>query len=383
MVRCGAVDRKWLEVVKIREVVSFLERKAPPGVAESWDNVGLLIGDSEASTKGAVIAVDLTADALAVARKNGYRLIINHHPAIFPKGRGPSQVLAGSLVHQTIRENVSVFASHTNFDRSALEVAEMISKKLRCSPTGRLLHRPEESLVKLAVYVPESHHARVLEAVCEAGAGQIGHYDSCSFSVAGEGTFRGDEGTDPFTGEPGRLEKVPERLLQTILPKGMEASVVRALKHAHPYEEVAYDLYPLLQSPSGEGLARGLGYGFVAEFDRAVPLAEFLRRVKAVFGVSKIRVTRPPGAARSIRKIAFAAGKGSDFIGAAARQGCDAFITGESDYHDAIGASRKGLALVELGHRESEKFFPLTVASWLKELGLPSVTLDRATQDWV
>ena len=364
--------------MKVGEIARFLDEKAPLSASESYDNVGLLIGDSKVNARGAVISIDLTKEALELAKRRGFKLILNHHPAIFPKGRGPSQILESSLVHRAIREGVSVYASHSNFDRCALDVAEMISQKLKCEPISRLHPKPEESLLKLQVYVPESHLDRVRDAVFGAGAGKIGRYDSCGFSVGGEGTFRGDAGTDPFLGEPGALERVGERLLQTIVPKGLEREVVRAMKKVHPYEEVAYDLFPVMQGPSTLGLVRGLGYGFVGRFEKPIAFADFVSRVKRTFGISQLTVAGE--SKKRIQIFGFAAGEGTDVIGSAVAQGCDALLIGETSYHHALGGARRGTTIIELGHRESERFFLLTMARWMKSMKVPYVILDRKTQ---
>ena len=230
--------------------------------------------DPNWKTDGAVVCIDLTAEAIEEARSKGYRLIVNHHPCIFPKSRGLSQVVAGSLVFEALRHGIAVVAAHTNFDRSALEVVRSVSEGLGVTPKGRLYDHPERAFRKLAVFVPVSHVEEVRKAVTEAGAGHVGNYDSCTFGSPGEGTFRGGEGTHPFLGSPGVLEKAQEVKLETLFPDGLQKQILTALRSAHPYEEIAYDLYPVEQEPPSVGLIRGAGYGFWGEFPSPKPFSD-------------------------------------------------------------------------------------------------------------
>jgi dinuclear metal center YbgI/SA1388 family protein len=367
--------------MKVAEVLARIEALAPSATAESWDNVGLLAGDPAWKTSGAVVSVDLTDRSIERARARGFKLIVTHHPCIFPRGRGLSRVTSSGssrLVFEALRQGVAVLACHTNFDRCSLEVVQAVSHGLGVRVRGRLQSNPAESLVKLVVFVPEKHASEVREAICAAGAGQIGGYDQCAFATAGEGTFRGGEGTRPFLGRAGVLEKARELRLETVVPRGLEGPVVEAMLRAHPYEEVAYDLYPLEQPPVATGVVRGLGYGFWGEFDRARPFSEVVRNVTRLFRTEGFLLTEPTPA--RVRKVAFVAGKGSSFLEAAASQGCDLFVTGEAGYHDALAGARRGMAVMELGHRESERFFLTTMEGWLSNIGLESVSLNLPTQ---
>ncbi|MDR3608142.1 MAG: Nif3-like dinuclear metal center hexameric protein [Oligoflexia bacterium] len=370
-------------------MISELERRAPSGTAENWDNVGLLVGDPGWKTSGAVVTVDLTEESLEEAKRRGFRLIINHHPCIFPKSKGLSRVVAGggsksSLVFEAIRSGIAVAAYHTNFDRCALEVIEKISSGLKITPRGRLFDHARGTLCKLVVFVPESHADAVRAAVTGAGAGHIGDYDSCSFETEGTGHFRGSPRSSPFLGKPGQAESVPEVRIETVLPRGLESSVVRAMREAHPYEEIAYDIYPVDQAPAAIGLARGVGYGFWGDFDRPKPFSEVVKGVKKLFEASGFLLTDPPP--KTVRRLAFAAGKGASFVESAAASGCDLLITGEAGYHDALSVSKYRqaravpMAVMEVGHRESERFFSVVVGDWIKEAGLKAVPLETRTQ---
>jgi len=370
------------KAISVSEVLRLLEIKAPSGTALPYDNVGLLAGDPAWETRGAVLCIDLSEQAIELARRKGYRLIINHHPCIFPRSRGMSRVTSGDgvggLVFEALRQGIAVIACHTNFDTCALEVPHAVAEGLGFEMKGRLHESSREQLLKLVTFVPETHLDAVRLAVFDAGAGQIGNYDCCGFTAAGEGSFRGGVETRPFIGKPGELERAREIRFETILPRGLERSVLRALREAHPYEEIAYDLYPVEQTPGGKGLARGLGFGVWGEFSKPRSFPELVKSVRGVFKVEGFMMSEP--APKRVRRVAFAAGKGADFADSARAAGCDLFITGEAGYHVVLESARKGLAIMELGHRESEIFFTPTVKGWLSEIGLPAAELSRATQ---
>jgi dinuclear metal center YbgI/SA1388 family protein len=379
----------------ISEIISALEQLAPSATSEKWDNTGLLAGDPEWRTSGAVVSVDLTAHSIQTARDNGYRLIVNHHPCIFPKSRGLARLVPGpksgisSLVFEALQAGIAVASYHTNFDRCSLEVVEAVSSALGATPRGRLIEAGEGTLLKLVVFVPKSHIEAVRTAIAQAGAGHIGNYDHCTFGTEGTGTFRGSAGARPFSGKPGRLEKVQEVRLETIFPRGLKKGVLTAMRSAHPYEEAAFDLYAVEQGPSSLGLVRGLGYGFWGDFPSPKAFSDVARSVKDGFGSNGYFLTEPapsPGGrpgGHQIKRLGFVAGKGASFVEAALASGCDLFVTGEAGYHAALDAARKGMTVMELGHRESEVFYIRTMEKWLGRMGLETIGLDLKTQSIV
>lgn len=365
----------------LASILYEIEKRTPPGTAEKWDNVGLLVGNTRAVVKGAVISIDLTEEALESAKRLGYSLIINHHPCIFPKQKGIARVTssgATKLIYEAARAGISVVATHTNFDQCALEVPAAVSKALGFKPMGRLFEGDEASFTKLVVFVPKTHLERVRDALCAAGAGKIGRYDTCAFSVEGEGTFRGGEGTKPFLGERGKTERVREMRLETVFPRGLKRQVLQALRSSHPYEEIAYDLYRVEQEPAKVGLVSGLGYGVYGDLPKAIPFSEISKRVRKAFQVDGFLMTEPTP--KRIRRIGFVAGKGASFVGSAKASGCDLFITGEAGYHVAREAAAMGIGVLEVGHRESEIFFLKTMAGWCKQWGISSKVLNAPVQ---
>jgi len=362
----------------ISTIIADFNHRAPLGTAENWDNVGLLLGDPAWETPGAVVAIDLSVEAIELAVQNKFRLILTHHPCIFPKSKGISKITSGSLVFEALNQGIAVAAYHTNFDQCALEVVDLVSRGLGLAPRGRLIDKVEKSLLKLVTFVPLSHFEAVRREVCRAGAGHIGNYDLCTFGVQGEGTFRGGKGTTPFLGQPGELEKVQEVRFETVFPKGLKSEVLNSLFRTHPYEEVAYDLYELEQSASGKGLASGVGYGFWGEFPSPKPFPDVAKDVKRLFNVNGFWITSPTPS--SVTRVGFVAGKGASFVEAAHSVKCDLLITGEVGYHNALGGSRQGLAVMELGHRESERFFIEVMGNWLSGLALRFVEAQMPTQ---
>ncbi|MCM2276535.1 MAG: Nif3-like dinuclear metal center hexameric protein [Oligoflexia bacterium] len=379
------MPRKRLPSQTIKAVISDLDSRAPIATAESWDNVGLLVGDPAWKTSGAVVSVDLTAEALAEAKTRGYRLIVIHHPCIFPRSRGVARVHAGGdktgLVFQAIRKGIAIAAFHTNFDKCAMEVPQAVATGLGLETRGRLLEETSGALVKLAVFVPAAHLEPVRSAVFDAGAGQIGNYDRCGFGVEGEGSFRGGQGTHPFIGASGNLEKTREIRWETVFPRGMQSRVLAALFAAHPYEEVAFDLYPVEQEPASVGLVKGLGYGFWGEFPRPKLFSDVCKDVKGLFKLNGFMLTQiTPAGGQRVRKVAFVAGKGDSFLSAASSAGCDVFITGEVDYHSALESARRGVSVIELGHTQSERFYLSTMKAWLEDRKLEAVALSGQAQ---
>jgi dinuclear metal center YbgI/SA1388 family protein len=359
-------------------ILADLEKRTPAGTAEKWDNVGLLIGDRRVSAKikGAIISIDLTAESVATAKRLGYSLILNHHPCIFPRSKGIARV--DGLVHEAAREGISVVATHTNFDRCALEVPDFVSKALGFNPIGRLYEEEDPEFVKLVVFVPKTHLEKVRDSVCAAGAGKIGRYSTCTFALQGKGSFRAGEGTTPYIGKRGALEVTEEFRIETVFPRGLKKRVLAAMRESHPYEEIAYDLYRVEQEPSAVGLVSGLGYGVYGDLPEALPFEVVARRVKKAFKIGAFLLTDP--APKRVKRIGFVAGKGSGFAASAKRLGCDLFITGEAGYHVAREAANGGVAVLEVGHRESEIYFLQTVERWCGEWGIRSKVLNTPVQ---
>ncbi len=333
--------------MKIKEIVSALERFAPLPLQDGFDNAGMQIGLTDAETTGALLCLDVTEAVIDEAIAWGYNLIVSHHPLIF---KGYTSITGKDYVERcilkAIRNGIAIYSAHTNVDNVSGGVNFRIAEKIGLEH-ARILAPKENSLLKLVTFVPYTHAEPVKKALFQAGCGHIGKYDCCSFQTEGEGSFRAGEGSKPFVGEISQLHKEPEVRLETILPSYLKNSVLQALQASHPYEEPAFDLYPVVNSwPQA-------GSGVIGELQAPETELEFLKRIKKTFEAGCVRHTRLTG--RLIRKVALCGGSGSFLIPQAIRQGADVFITGEIKYHDFFGHDTD-ILLAEIGHYESEQY---------------------------
>ncbi len=334
-------------MIKLKKITRTMERLAPLSFQESYDNSGLQLGDPEMEVNGILITLDVTEGVVEEAAELGYNLIISHHPVIF----GGLKSITGRtaperIVARCLREGIAIYSGHTNFDSIPEGVNKAMADRLGLGKL-KILETRKGLLKKLVVFVPTAQSTQVREAMFEAGAGQIGAYDSCSFNVEGKGTFRGQEGTDPYVGRPGAKHTEPETRVETIVPAHLLNRVVQAMVSAHPYEEVAYDIYPL------ENSNPGVGMGMVGEFEVGMDEEVFLNFVKDRFGLSVIRHTALLG--RQVKKVALCGGAGSFLIGKAIASNADVFVTGDLKYHQFFDAEGK-IVLMDIGHFESEQF---------------------------
>lgn len=330
--------------VKVSDVVRWMEAWAPPALAEENDPIGLQVGSMRADVQRVAVALDVTEAVVDEAIERGAGLIIAHHPIIFRPLRALRTDRAdGSLLRKLLRHEIGVFASHTNLDVAVGGVNDMLADALGLDSERRPLAKTyEEPLYKLAVFIPPAQAEAVREAVFAAGGGHIGKYSHCGFSAAGEGTFLPEEGARPFAGEAGRLERAQELRFETIVPESRKEHVVRAMIAAHPYEEVAYDVYRL------ELPGRSYGLGRIGELPAAMSLREFAAQAKAAFGVPSLRFVGDPE--RPVRRVAVLGGAGRSFMKQAASAGADVYVTGDIDHHTAHDALALGLAIVDPGH---------------------------------
>jgi dinuclear metal center YbgI/SA1388 family protein len=371
----------------VSDLLSAIESRIPPKASEAWDNVGLMTGDARQVLRGVVIGVDLTETLLREAVRAKANVIILHHPPMFPKGRGVGRLIIGrenelnTLLLRAFQKNICVYVAHTNFDRCALDGMMRLAHDLGADAYARVWEAPEAGetlLKKLVTYVPVDHFEAVRDALYMVGCGHIGNYDCCGFSTAGFGNYRPLQGASPFLGKVGEMEEVEEVRLETLVVAGMEQVAIETLKESHPYEEVAYDLYPVEQAPVQKGLVWGMGYGFVAELKKPVSFAQFVKTVKRVFRVDAFLANAVTP--KKVSRIAFTPGKGVSFVSSVRSHRPDVYITGEVGYHASLDALRAGMSILELGHRESEHYFLKTFAAWCAEWRVPARVLDERTQ---
>jgi len=329
------------------EVMREIESLAPLSLQEDYDNSGLLTGDSQTDLTGVLLATDLTMEVLDEAIAAGFNMVITHHPVIFKALlRITGETLTERIIIKAIQNNILLYAAHTNLDMIPGGVSATMAQRIGLINTQILQPRTGDFL-KLVVFVPESHADQVADALFKAGAGHIGHYDSCSFRTAGEGTFRGDETSNPFSGVPDRFHREPELRIETILPVWIKDKVIRSMLAVHPYEEVAWDLYPLIKDNESAGL------GLYGELSEATTETDFLNFVKSVFSIRTIRHSKLTG--RPIKRIALCGGSGGSLLRDAMRVKADVFITADLKYHQFFDPEGR-LLLIDAGHFETEQF---------------------------
>jgi dinuclear metal center YbgI/SA1388 family protein len=333
--------------LKIKDIIECIEAFAPPSLQESWDNSGLLTGHSSDEVDKALISLDVTEEVIDDAIAHGEKLIIAHHPLIFSgiKRLNGNNYVERSLI-KAIKNDIALYAAHTNIDVVKNGVSWRMAEKLGLKDFKTLSHE-KGLLKKLIVFVPVTHAEMVREALFSAGAGGIGNYGSCSFNASGQGTFKGDETTNPFVGRAGEMHVEEEVRIETIFPLYLQSKIVAAMLEVHPYEEVAYDIYSL------DNKHNSIGLGVVGTLEKEVDASEFLLFVKEAFHCQAIRFTGDVN--KKIRKVVLCGGSGSSLIGEAIYSGADIFITGDIKYHQFFDAENK-IVLADIGHYESEQF---------------------------
>ncbi len=331
--------------MQIRDIGGMIESWAPPGIAWEKDNVGLLVGSPGTKVRKVLVSLDTTPAVVNEAIALGAGLIVSHHPLIFrPLLRIDPESRTGGMLGLLLRHRIGLYAAHTNFDFTNGGVSHALAERLglrEVTPLSPLAGRRK----KIVVFVPPSHAGGVMQAMAAAGAGVIGNYESCSFTTEGTGSFLPGPGSKPRIGTVGRFERVNEIRLEMECPGWKAPAVVRAMKSAHPYDEVAFDLYAL------ENEDRDFGMGSIGTLHRPVPLRTFLRTVTARLGAKGVRYSGPP--ARAIKRVAVCGGSGVDLLPGALTAGADAFVTADVRYH-AFQEFEREIVLVDAGHYETE-----------------------------
>lgn len=361
-----------------QEIMAVLEDLAPPALAEAGDRVGLQFGRPELAVERVLVCLDVTPAVLAEAERLGAQMLVCHHPPIWQpltslREDRPAQALAAALV----RQGLAVYVLHTNWDKAPGGVSACLARALGLEQVEALREAEQEPYYKLVTFVPAGYEDAVREALAAAGAGIIGAYSHCSFQIPGTGTFKPLEGASPFLGTVGQLEKVGELRLEMILPRERLGRALRALRQAHPYEEVAYDVYPLANRQAGAGL------GAVGDLPGAgVRLADFVERVKAALGVSQVRFVGDPE--RPVRRVAVCGGSGGDLVALARRRRAEVLVTGDVKYHQALEAQALDLAVIDAGHGATERVsLPYLAAHLQKSLpGLEVAVSSVEVEPW-
>ena len=343
---------------KLKDIIAVIEKFAPRALQEDYDNSGLNIGDTEEAATGCLVCLDVTEEVLAEAMSLNVNFIISHHPVIFDKlSRITGQSTAEKIVMKAIRQGIAIYALHTNLDNLHSGVSRILGRKIGLNDM-KVLRTSKGLLRKLVTFCPREQAGKVREAIFTAGAGHIGKYDQCSFNTEGTGSFRGNESTNPFVGESGQLHYEPETRIETIFPFYLEKEIVRALLEAHPYEEVAYDIYKL------ENDFDKVGMGMIGMLEQEMSEIEFLQHLKVSLGTGCIRHSELLG--KKVRRVAVCGGSGSFLIQDAIRNRADFFVTADLKYHQFQQAASE-IVLADVGHYESEQFTCELVSEHLKK----------------
>lgn len=326
-----------------QRLIQRFEEWAPKQLAYEKDRIGLLIGSLNKKVKKVMVTLDVLENVADEAAKKDVDLIIAHHPVIFhPLKTVRSDEGQGKIVTTCIKHDIAVYAAHTNLDIAEGGVNDMLAERLELQQPQILQETYTEPLYKLAVYVPESRYERLRQAIGDAGAGAIGNYSHCTFSLRGEGTFLPEDGTHPFIGHAGEMAHAEERKVETIVPEHLLKSVIQKVLKAHPYEEPAYDIYPL----QNKGKAYGLGR--IGKLSEPVLFGDYCRMVKEMLGLEGLRAIGSLN--EKVQTIAVSGGDGNSLIPFARYQGADVLITGDVYYHTAHDALLCGLKVIDAGH---------------------------------
>jgi dinuclear metal center YbgI/SA1388 family protein len=334
---------------RVLDIIEIIDTIAPFRLAEEWDNVGLQVGDPSAPVSRIMVSLDPGDVAVTAAVAEKCQLLLTHHPLIFrPLKTINLADSSGALIGKALRNSLSIVSLHTNYDIAEGGVNDLLAARLGVVATAPLSVTDVESLVKLAVFVPKGYEEKISQALFQF-SGMLGNYSECSFRVEGLGTFTPHAGADPFIGSVGTREYAEETRIEVLIRKADVEQALAALTSAHPYEEPAVDLYPLLNN----GVRKGIGR--IGMLKQSLSLDQFVSRIKEEFAVEGLRYVGD--GSRTLGKVALCGGSGSSLLQEASSQGADVLVTGDVKYHDAQEALALGIALVDLGHFASE--FPM------------------------
>ncbi|MDR3349619.1 MAG: Nif3-like dinuclear metal center hexameric protein [Acidaminococcales bacterium] len=334
--------------VTVGDIIAVLGECAPENLAAQWDNVGLLCGCPASAVERVMLALDVTPGVAGQAAGEKAQMIISHHPLIFHEIKKLAETdWRSRLLAKLIRDNVAVYAAHTNLDFCAGGVSDALAQKLGLSDVAVLRKSGHCLLRKIAVFVPDQYADRVMAAMAREGAGHIGQYSDCSFRVKGTGAFRPLAGTHPFAGREGEMSSVKETRIETVAPAEKLAAVLKAMLAAHPYEEAAYDVYELANDRTGVW-----GAGRIGALKEAMTVRDFALMAKSAL---RLDYALYADAGRPVRKVAVCGGAGGDLVQDALAGGADILVTGDLGHHAAQEAKLAGLSLLDAGHQGTER----------------------------
>ncbi|PAE17169.1 Nif3-like dinuclear metal center hexameric protein [Virgibacillus sp. 7505] len=342
---------------RIADVIAYFESWCPPSLAEKWDNVGLQVGTLDQAVSGVLTTLDVTEAVVDEAILHNANLIIAHHPLLFaPPKKLDIDTPKGRVIQKLLKHDITVYAAHTNLDIVEGGVNDLMADALGLEQKRVFLPSGHQIFKKLIVFVPKTHEQNVKDALHTNGAGNVGNYDKVSFVSEGSGYFQPNADAQPFIGKAGELERVEEVRIEMLVPEENVSKAVAAMIEVHPYEEVAYDVYPV------EMKGKAYGLGRTGKLPSPMTLHELAQLVKQRYDVQHVRVTGDASA--SVETVAVLGGSGRDYIDQAMQQ-ADVYITGDLTFHETQDAMLAGLCLIDPGHY-AEKIMKQKVADYLQ-----------------
>lgn len=345
--RIASAEFVYFDLMRIDEILNAIEAFAAPALQEDYDNAGLITGDRDWRCTGVLCTLDVMPAVIEEALQNNCNLVLAHHPIVF---RGIKAVNTGNYVGQVltaaVKNDIAIYAAHTNLDNVAQGVNKTIADRLGLQNTA-VLQPKSNTLRKLITFAPIDNADDVRKALFAAGAGHIGKYSQCSFNSQGTGTFKAEAGADPYVGEIGEQHQERETKIEVVYPFYLERQVITAMLDAHPYEEVAYDIFSM------QNRHEGIGAGLIGELPTEMNESDFLKRVKERFNLSVIRHTALRN--KPVKRVAVCGGAGIFLIKTARQQGADVYLSSDIKYHEFFDAEGRTV-IADIGHWESEQF---------------------------
>jgi dinuclear metal center YbgI/SA1388 family protein len=342
----------------LKEIIHRLEAHWPLSWAVAGDRVGLMLGHPQSRVDAVLVALEASAPVVAEAQAQGAQLLLTHHPLLYqPLARVREDQPQGGLLAALIRGGIAVAACHTNLDVAPEGVNDYLARLLGLADAEVLEATGREDWYKLTVFVPVGYEDRLRQALADDRVGVMGNYAQCTFAARGQGTYLPLEGASPFRGQVAALSRATESRLEVLVPEGSLEAALSRLQAVHPYEEPAYDVYPLKRTGAPLGLGR------IGNWDQPRPFSRVVNRVKEVFGVGQVRIWgRPPA---EVGRLALCSGSGGDLIAGARERGAQVYLTGEVRHHQATPGPAEGFAVLEVGHFASEVVF---IPEWARQL---------------
>ena len=347
-------------IATVAQFVRLLNDLAPTCLAESWDNVGLQIGSRKWPVKKIWTALDPLPEVVAAASENEVDLLVTHHPLFFKSLKQiDCESPLGRIAETALTAKLAIFCAHTNLDSTAGGVNDVLAERMGVKQLRVLGAAADAGVSKLVIFAPESHARGVMDALFAEGAGRIGNYSCCSFRCAGTGSFLPGDQAEPVVGEVGSLSEVQESRIEVLVANDKVDRMASAARKAHPYETMAYDVYPLTAKDREAGLGR------VGTLAAAMGLDRFSENLKSTLNLTAVKIAGP--ADRPVRKVALCSGSGGSLLPQAIASGADAYVSGDLGYHTARDAQQAGIALVDIGHFGSEHLIVDVLAAAIRK----------------